>query len=148
MPFELQGKHISKIFVTFEREGIHYYPQALTDPTLNTPDNPLTQVDFLSSPHRHIFKFRVEISVNHNDRDLEFIQEKRYLQTILSEGTPGPYMFGAKSCEMIAEELYEAIQHRYAGRTVTIEVSEDGENGAIVTFNPHNDYAEDFYATH
>jgi hypothetical protein len=35
-----------------------------------------------------------------------------------------------KSCEMISDDLYLAIIKRYPGRKVTIEVSEDGENGS------------------
>jgi len=36
--------------------------------------------------------------------------------------------------EMIADELAEQIQGRYTNRWVQIEVSEDGENGAIMTY--------------
>jgi hypothetical protein len=35
---------------------------------------------FLGYPHRHIFHFRVSIDVFHNDRDIEFIQFKRWLE--------------------------------------------------------------------
>ena len=64
-----------QIWVTFQKEGIHCYPAAATDPTLNTNDE--YNVAFLASPHRHIFHFRVSIDVFHNDRDIEFIQFKR-----------------------------------------------------------------------
>ena len=40
-----------------------------------------------------------------------------------------------KSCEMIAEELYREIATRYPSRDVVIDVSEDNENGAIISFN-------------
>jgi tRNA isopentenyl-2-thiomethyl-A-37 hydroxylase MiaE len=39
-----------------------------------------------------------------------------------------------KSCEMIAEELYLQINFKYPNRKVTIEVSEDGENGCEITW--------------
>ena len=39
-----------------------------------------------------------------------------------------------KSCEMIADDLYLQIAHKYPGREVTIEVSEDGENGCQVHY--------------
>jgi hypothetical protein len=39
-----------------------------------------------------------------------------------------------KSCEMIATDLYQQINVRYPNREVTIDVSEDGENGATMTW--------------
>ena len=66
------------IWVTFQKEGIHKYPQALTDPDLE-------DVKFLGYPHRHIFHFRVDIEVHHDDRELEFILFKRELENLYSE---------------------------------------------------------------
>ena len=126
-----------QIWVTFRKEGIHCYPAAATDPALNTNDE--YNVAFLASPHRHIFHFRVSIDVFHNDRDIEFIQFKRWLENLYS-GT-GPYNEGRvlelnyKSCEMIADDLYIQIADRYPGRNVVIEVSEDGENGCSISYN-------------
>jgi hypothetical protein len=126
-----------QIWVTFRREGIHCYPAAATDPQLATGDE--YDVSFLGSPHRHIFHFQVWIDVFHNDRDIEFIQFKRWLENLYS-GT-GPYAEGRvlelnyKSCEMIADDLYLQIAGRYPGRAVTIEVSEDGENGCRIVYN-------------
>ena len=37
-----------------------------------------------------------------------------------------------KSCEMLAEEVIKLIKKRYPERAVKVEVSEDGENGALV----------------
>lgn len=113
-----------KIWVTFEREGIHKYPAALTDPAL-------ADVQFLGYPHRHMFQFRVAVSVVHNDRDIEFILFKRWLESLYGDGT---LQLDYKSCEMIAEDLYAQIAARYPGRTVEIDVSEDGENGATLTW--------------
>ena len=126
-----------QIWVTFQREGIHCYPAAATDPQLATGDE--YDVSFLASPHRHVFWFKVWIDVFHNDRDLEFIQFKRWLENLYS-GT-GPFAEGRvlelnyKSCEMIADDLYIQIAARYPGRAVTIEVSEDGENGCKIDYN-------------
>jgi hypothetical protein len=126
-----------QIWVTFEREGVHCYPAAATDPLLATGDE--YDVSFLASPHRHIFHFRVSIDVFHNDRDIEFIQFKRWLENLYS-GT-GPFAEGRvlelnyKSCEMIADDLYLQIAARYPGRNITIEVSEDGENGCSISYN-------------
>jgi hypothetical protein len=126
-----------KIWVTFRKEGIHCYPAAATDPKLNTAGE--YDVSFLANPHRHIFHFRVWIDVFHNDRDIEFIQFKRWLENLYS-GT-GPYNenrvleLDFKSCEMIADDLYTQIAGRYPGRNVVIEVSEDGENGCSIGYN-------------
>ncbi len=73
------------IWVTFRKEGMHKYPAALTDPALATGDE--YDVSFLGYPHRHIFHFKVWIGVTHDDRDIEFIQFKRWLEKLYSEGT-------------------------------------------------------------
>lgn len=112
------------IWVTFQKEGIHKYPAALTDPNL-------ADVSFLGHPHRHMFKFKVWIEVFHDDRDLEFIQFKRWLEAMYGDGT---LELDFKSCEMISDALYEQITAKYPGRHVTIEVSEDGENGSFAEY--------------
>jgi hypothetical protein len=119
-----------KIWVTFRKEGIHCYPAAATDPKLNTAGE--YDVSFLANPHRHIFHFRVAIDVFHNDRDIEFIQFKRWLENLYAGGT---LALDWKSCEMIADDLYIQIADRYPGRNVVIEVSEDGENGCSISYN-------------
>ena len=116
------------IWVTFRKEGIHKYPAALEDPDLATGDE--YDVSFLGYPHRHIFHFKVRIQVTHNDRDIEFIQFKRWLEK-LYEGT---LQLDYKSCEMIADDLYEAISVKYPGRFVEIDVAEDGENGCSIYY--------------
>ena len=121
-----------QIWVTFQREGIHCYPAAATDPALKTGDE--YDVSFLGTPHRHIFHFRVWISVVHNDRDIEFIQFKRWLEKLYKEGT---IQLDYKSCEMMSDDLYLQIAARYPGRSVWIEVSEDGENGALIKYETH-----------
>jgi hypothetical protein len=121
-----------KIWVTFRKEGIHKYPAAATDPLLATGDE--YDVSFLGVPHRHIFHFRVWIDVFHNDRDVEFIQFKRWLENLYAGGT---LELNFKSCEMIADDLYIQIADRYPGRAVWIEVAEDGENGCLIRFETH-----------
>jgi hypothetical protein len=120
-----------KIWVTFRREGIHCYPAAATDPRLNTAGE--YDVSFLASPHRHIFHFRVWIDVWHNDRDIEFIQFKRWLESLYS-GNNSVLELDFKSCEMIADDLYIQVAGRYPGRAVWIEVAEDGENGCLIKY--------------
>jgi hypothetical protein len=125
-----------QIWVTFQKEGIHCYPAAATDPALNTNDE--YNVAFLASPHRHIFHFRVSIDVFHNDRDIEFIQFKRWLENLYSStnnNQSSVLELNYKSCEMIADDLYIQIANSYPGRAVVIEVSEDGENGCSISYN-------------
>lgn len=124
-----------KIWVTFQKEGIHRYPAAETDSQLATRDE--YDVSFLAYPHRHIFHFRVAIDVWHNDRDIEFIQFKRWCEHLYNKGV---IALDYKSCEMIADDLYLQIAARYPNRAVTIEVSEDGENGCSIDYNLSRPY--------
>jgi hypothetical protein len=132
-------KHYAKrmIFVTFQKEGIHMYPAAATDPALATGDE--YDVSFLGTPHRHIFHFNVAIEVFHNDRDIEFIQFKRWLENLYKGGT---LELNYKSCEMISDDLYEQIATRYPDRNIEITVSEDGENGATIYYKTHQPYQQ------
>ena len=118
------------IWVTFQKEGIHCYPAALSDPKLKTGDE--YDASFLGWPHRHNFAFKVGIQVFHNDRDLEFIQVKRWLENQYTNGT---LELNHRSCEMIADELHEIIATRYPNRDIVISVSEDGENGCEIFYN-------------
>lgn len=111
----------NRIWVTFTKEGIHCYPAALTDPTL-------ADVSFLGHEHRHIFHFRVEIDVFHNDRDIEFLQFKRWLESLFSTGV---LELNYKSCEMIADDIAEEIHVKYPNRCCIVSVAEDNENGCI-----------------
>ena len=121
-----------QIWVTFQKEGIHKYPAALTDPALATRDE--YDVSFLGYPHRHIFHFRVWIDIWHNDRDIEFIQFKRWLENLYKDAV---LALDYKSCEMMADDLYLQIAGKYPGRNVWIEVAEDGENGCLIKYNTH-----------
>ena len=118
-----------KIWVTFQKEGVHCYPAAATDPQLATGDE--YDVSFLGTPHRHIFHFQVWIDVFHNDRDIEFIQFKRWLENLYKDSI---LALDYKSCEMIADDLYIQIASRYPNRAVWIEVAEDGENGCLIRY--------------
>ena len=107
------------IYVKFQKEGVHRYP--------NAPDD----VAFLRNEHRHMFHFKVWIEVFHNDRDIEFIRFKRELEGLYNQGI---LKLDYKSCEMMAEELYTFISTNYQRRDIVIDVSEDGENGAVLQF--------------
>ncbi len=115
-----------QIWVTFCKEGIHKYPAALEDPGL-------ADVSFLGYPHRHIFHFRVSIDVFHNDREIEFIQFKRWLESLYN-GQGAVLSLDYKSCEMMSDDLHDIISKKYPGREVWIEVSEDGENGSFIKY--------------
>ena len=82
--------------------------------------------------HRHIFKFKVSIEVFHDDRDIEFIQFKRWLESLYADS--GILALDFKSCEMISDDLYLQINERYPSRDVIIDVSEDGENGSVTQY--------------
>jgi hypothetical protein len=114
------------IFVKFQKEGIHKYPAAGTNPEL-------AEVSFLQYPHRHMFHFKVYIEIYHDDRDLEFIIEKRWMEYLYQDQT---LALDFKSCEMIARDLHQQLAERYKNRPrkIMIEVSEDDENGCFMTF--------------
>jgi hypothetical protein len=126
----IKDKAMRTIFVRFQKEGIHKYPAAATDPNLATGDE--YDVSFLATPHRHIFHFEVTIEVFHNDRDIEFIQFKRWLENQYSQSI---LELNYKSCEMISDDLYDVIATRYPDRNIKIKVSEDNENGATIHYN-------------
>ena len=117
------------IWVTFRKEGVHCYPAAATDPNLATGDE--YDVAFLANKHRHIFHFRVWIGVTHNDRDIEFIQFKRWLENLYKDNILN---LDFMSCEMMSDDLYSEILQKYPNREVWIEVSEDGENGSFIKY--------------
>jgi len=109
------------IWVTFSKEGIHCYPAA----------KDLAGVEFLQHPHRHMFHFKVEIEVYHDDRDIEFILFKREIQSLFDNN--GPMQINHKSCEMLANDIVGYLTQQYPNRNNVVTVSEDNENGATIT---------------
>ena len=105
------------IWVTFQVEGLHQWKESTT---------------YLKYPHRHLFHFRVEVGVMGSNREIEFIgfrrEVKEYVQRVLL-----PDVVITKSCEMLAEDLVHRLLEMYGDRDYTVEVSEDGENGAKVS---------------
>ena len=107
------------IIVTAKVAGIHLWPDAVES------------VSFLADAHRHQFWLRAEFSVVGADREKEFFDmQSRLVKTVDAmwgpPGGPGVYVFGALSCEQIAEALCSALA------ADAVEVWEDGENGARV----------------
>lgn len=126
----------SFIWVTFQKEGIHRYPEAGIDPALKTGD--WLDVSFLAEPHRHIFHFRVEMEVFHDNRDVEFIQLKRIIESWYRTNV---LQLDFKSCEMIARDLHIQLIIQWPARDYVVEVSEDGENGCRIYF-PKDTYVK------
>lgn len=112
------------VFITFDFVGFHRWPEA--------PD----EVDYLRVRHRHLFKVRVDVSVEHQDRAIEYHMLKRSIKSwrmLPVENHAGEYEFGSMSCEAIASTLLQNLQTYYPDRPYyRVEVSEDGENGSVV----------------
>jgi hypothetical protein len=110
--------------IRFEVEGFHNYPDA--------SKNHGELVKFLEQSHRHIFKFNCKKRVNHDNRDEEFILLRRKVKRYINQNFPvfesscECYDFGSMSCEMIAKKILKQFDFD------SVEVSEDGENYAIV----------------
>lgn len=114
-----------KVFITsyFEIEGLHCWPGVVET-------NATEQ--YLSAPHRHIFKFRIKVPVTHTDRDVEFIEfahkaKEALLSDFSRKGVPFVADFGSASCEALAVYILNKFP-----RAVSCEVTEDGESGAII----------------
>jgi len=112
------------IEVSFQKEGVHVYPDALINPKLK-------DVAYLGYLHRHMFHFYVKMEVFHLDRDVEFIMLKRELEKMYGDGA---LALDYKSCEMIADELLVYLMMQYPFRDMTIRVYEDDENGAVLEY--------------
>ncbi len=113
-------KIITEVYCTLKTEGIHLWSHC-----------PLDEVEYLRNPHRHLFHIKAFKKVSHDNRDVEFIVLKHKLEAYLYfhyfEKSLKLCDFGEMSCEMIAKELISKFD------LSSCEVSEDGENGAIVT---------------
>lgn len=107
------------IYVTFRKRGLHRYPGAPA------------AVAYLASEHRHTFWFKVSIAVHHCDREIEFHLFQDWLESLYDGGV---LPLDGRSCEMMAEDLHARIAERYPGRAVDIDISEDGENGAVLSW--------------
>lgn len=113
----------SMVGIRFEIEGVHYFEGALNEG--------FEEVNYLSHPHRHLFKFECVFPVKHDDRDKEFIITKHDLiKTIKDEFWSTREQlcwFDNMSCEMMAKWMLK----EYEGEMAMCTVSEDDENYAI-----------------
>jgi hypothetical protein len=103
----------SYIWIQFQFEGFHQWPDA--------PE----VVGFLRNRHRHLFHVKVTWQVAHNDRHLEFFIQQARAKAVV-EQLKQIEQVNLWSCEEWASNLLKQLQ------AVSVEVSEDGENGAIV----------------
>ncbi|WP_158884037.1 hypothetical protein [Amycolatopsis anabasis] len=98
--------------------GFHRWPNA-TGPR-----------SYLADRHRHLFHLTVHVPVAHDDRDVEFHDLQDLIRTWWG---PGTRECGPASCEDLARELWTFLQNDCHLTPSRVEVSEDGESGAIVT---------------
>ena len=106
------------IFITFTEPGFHRWPNA-----------PGAQ-SYLAHRHRHLFGVTVRMHVHDDDREVEFHALKDEARSLWPPGGE----LGTRSCEAMARELAEKLSRRYQ-RRVEVEVSEDGECGAVVVID-------------
>lgn len=101
-------------------EGIHRWEEC-----------PIEEVSYLRNDHRHLFHIRAFKTVNHADRDVEFIRLKHQIERFMKEmwwsEKHNCYYFGKMSCEMIAKIIVDEFN------LDVVEVNEDDENGCVVT---------------
>lgn len=115
------------IIVRTQFAGVHLWADA--------PD----VVGYLRSQHRHVFNIEAKISVDHNDRELEFIMVKAEIDKFMQEYIEAkkqqvtrPEELNLGSCEMMCEYLIEKLTEKYGNRDYTVRVFEDNENGGEV----------------
>ena len=106
------------IFVKTTFEAIHKWADAPQE------------VAFLRNPHRHLFHVKLTVEVFHEDRDLEFFTVKEQLDHTIKQILLDDPM---QSCEWMAIKILFKMSTKYPSRLMTCSVSEDGENGAIVS---------------
>lgn len=111
--------------ITSQLPGVHCYPNVTKDYAGRT------EIEHLQYPHRHLFHFDVRYKVTRDDRELEFFLLQDQLATMLREDFYDEELnmlnFQTYSCEQIAKHILECDPRAYSA-----EVSEDGENGALV----------------
>ena len=116
---------VTEVYCTLQIEGTHSWPGC-----------PFEEVAYLRNRHRHVFHIKAYTKVNHDDRDVEFIMLKHRIEEYFYDNYYSKvdklHVFGAMSCEMIACELMNEFG------LSRCEVSEDNENGAIVTYVEEN----------
>lgn len=109
------------IWVRFDAPAIHCWPGA--------PEHRA----YLRDQHRHLFKIKVSTPVDDPDREIEFhdlLDASKEAWRRVTEGHAALPV--SRSCEMMAQGMRVELCKRWMDRNFIIEVSEDGECGAIV----------------
>ena len=101
------------IIVRFQFAGIHNWPGAPRD----------VDEEYLAYPHRHVFHVEGLKTVDHAERDIEFIALKKVMQVYCDSHFAGPHTM---SCETMALRLLNDFD------LDSCRVLEDNENGAQV----------------
>ena len=87
----------------------------------------IKSVAFLKRAHHHYFDVEARIEQFHDARDVEYIVCHRmideFLRTLKVDG---------QSCEMLASTIKDFLAKKYPNRRVTVGVSEEGINGAVI----------------
>lgn len=104
---------LTMIVVSTQFEGWHRWPDA---PQV---------VEYLRNRHRHLFKVRVGWTVSHTDRQLEFFIQLNIVNNAIKQLQADPQA-ETWSCETWAGKLLDMLD------ASSVEVSEDGENAAMV----------------
>lgn len=117
------------VYVSIQREGYHCFPEAAHDQRYATGDE--FDVSHLANLHMHYFFIKVWVEVKHSNRDIEFIQLRRWLEQLYGTGT---LSLNSQSCEMIADALAEQLKAKYPDCDLKIDVAEDNINGAYLEF--------------
>ena len=134
MPFEnaLKPVTLRAVIAHFQVEGAHYLHREVH-----------TSEKYQQDSHRHMFHFEVTVNAFENDEMLlngvairrmcvnQFNTDPSMTPT---PSTPGMYYFGFMQPLEIAEWMCAALWNALEGRGVRVEVLEDGENGAVVTY--------------
>lgn len=117
------------VYTQFQKEGYHYFPGADKDPKYATKDR--YDVSHLGYKHFHYFNFKVWVEVSHDNRDIEFIQLRRWIE---DQYDSQALEMHHKSCEMLCNDLYERLHEKYPNAEIRIDISEEGINGAYVEY--------------
>ena len=118
------------IFCRFQIVGVHFHPSA-------------TDV-FERSRHRHAFHFEVVLNAAGLDNDDE-LTPVRFRQFCVDQfgSSTSVFDFDDQQAIGIAQWLGKVITEKFDGRGVRVAVSEDGENGAVVTYGLESVYDEE-----
>lgn len=103
------------VFCTLRFEALHSCPSQVC------PE----KAYYLTYVHRHEFHVRCEAPVHGRNREIEFITMKQEINEYIQQNWHGKDL-GNMSCEQMADALITVFPY-----LDLVEVSEDGENGAV-----------------